>query len=266
MTRCMSVLLAAGIVAGLAGCGSRNEAAPGGKQQLTIYCAAGLRPAIDQIMAEFTAAHPEVAFTPLYGNTGEMFAQARTQETGDLYVAGDQLRMDEAVAAGMVTESKVMAYFKPVLVVPAGNPKHVAGLADLKRDDVRVALADHKAAVGLMADTILTRLGGYEQVMAKANRFGTVGQLCNVIATGTSADAGVVWDATAHQVNASGRKLDFIPAPELADEKMAVPIGLLKFSKNPALARQFIDLCLSAEGQKVFEDLKYNSRRQVEGN
>ena len=69
----------------------------------------------------------------------------------------------------------------------------------------------------------------------------------NKVTTG-QADAGVVYVTDAL---GAGDKVTAVPFPEAASAVNTYPISVLKESKNPDLARKFVDLVTGEAGQKV---------------
>ena len=69
-----------------------------------------------------------------------------------------------------------------------------------------------------------------------------------------SVDAAIVWDAVAADF---ARDVDIVPIPREQNLISRVAIGLLKFSKNKPLARQFMDFLAGVEGKAIFAKHRY---------
>ncbi len=67
-------------------------------------------------------------------------------------------------------------------------------------------------------------------------------------------DASIVWMAQARQFS---KYCDCLPIPGDTYDAVDISVGLLRFTVHPDLARQFMGLLASPEGQKVFEEEGY---------
>jgi molybdate transport system substrate-binding protein len=125
----------------------------------------------------------------------------------------------------------------PVLVTAAGNPKKIASVADLLRDDVRVSLADPEAAaVGKAVRQALSQTKQWDEVWAnKTTARVTVNEVANDVAAVGAADVGIVWNATAAQYE----NLETIEVPALTQQKQQIVIAVLQKSKQPTAALKF---------------------------
>src|SRR5205085_1586162 len=88
--------------------------------------------------------------------------------SADVFIAAEQGFMNEAVRLGLVEKSVPFATMRPLVAVRPGNPKNIAALPDLLRDDVRVSLADpDAAAIGVVARRLLTAAGIWDRLEAR---------------------------------------------------------------------------------------------------
>jgi molybdate transport system substrate-binding protein len=120
-----------------------------------------------------------------------------------------------------------------------GNPKHVSGLKDLMRADVRLSLADpQRAAVSKVVSELLKKDEQWEPLYKKAIiHRETVSEVGNDVKL-AAADAGIVWNATVAQF---ADDLLVLHVPEFDRSKSEIAVGLLASSKDPKLAQEFID-------------------------
>jgi molybdate transport system substrate-binding protein len=225
-------------------------AAAAGPMTLMLYCAAGVQKPAEEIVALFKTRHPEVEFEVVYQGSGTLLAQIGLSQAGDLYIAGDEVFMNQAKDKGLILHAERIAVFTPVLAVPKGNPKHVAGFADLAKDGLRLGLGDEKAAaVGGVSRKLLTRLGVWpaaeKNVVVTA---GTVDQLAVQTSLG-SLDASIIWDATASQFK---DRLDVVAQGD-AGSRVDVPIGVLKFTQHKDTAEEFVALAASPDAAAILQ-------------
>jgi molybdate transport system substrate-binding protein len=220
------------------------------KKTLKLYCAAGVQKPVDELVDLFKSRHAGVEFEVVYQGSGTLLAQIALSKTGDLYIAGDEVFMDQAREKGLIARAQRMAVFTPVVAVPKGNPQHVASFEDLAKAGVRVGLGDEKAAaVGGASVRLLTRLGIWPGVQKNiAVTAGTVDQLAIQTSLG-NLDASIIWDATAWQFK---ERVEVVARGD-TESQVGVPIGILRFTQNEALADEFVRLATSPEAADILK-------------
>jgi molybdenum ABC transporter molybdate-binding protein len=230
----LSLLLAAILIALL--CwrpGERPRGTPQGA--LVVYCAAGLKPPVEalvQAYEEESGAQVQLQ----YGGSGTLLSNLRVARRGDLFIAADQSYLALGRSNQVVTEILPIGTMRAVAVVRRGNPKHIASLADLVREDVRIALANpDAAAIGKLTRELLERSGEWTRLERHARVFKpTVNEIANDVKLG-AVDAGIVWDATVNLYP----DLEPVELRELGGAREKVAVGVLSFSQQPAAALRF---------------------------
>jgi molybdenum ABC transporter molybdate-binding protein len=223
-----------------------------GKTELLVYCAAGLQPAVDPIAREYERQYG-ASIRLMYGGSNTLLSQLEVAGRGDLYLAADDAYLALAEEKKLLAETLPIARMTPVLIVPRENSKRVTGVADLLRDDVRVALANpDQAAVGKVTRECLQKINQWDALEARVRQSGVFKPTVNDVATDVavgSVDAGVVWDAVAAQFP----RVQVIRAPELEAGRVQVSLGVLKTTKVPTQALRFARfLTASDRGLEVF--------------
>lgn len=228
----LAAVAVAAVLAAPQGCGG-PDADPG--VALTLYCAAGMKPPVEAVAAEYRARYGVVTQIQ-YGGSGTLLSSLQIASTGDLYLAADETYLQRARDMGLVAEMLPVARMRPVIAVAKGNPKNILTIDDLLREDIRVALANPDAAsVGKNAKRILSATGHWAALSHHARVFKpTVNDVANDVRMG-AVDAGVIWDATANQYD----ELAAIRVPEFDAEAMQITIGVLRTSERPAAALRY---------------------------
>ena len=139
----------------LAGCDHTPKSSAKGST-LTVFCAAGLKQPVEAIAAKYRE-ELGVEVQLQYGGTGTLLSQIRVAQRGDLFIAADDAGVTDARKFDAIREVIPMVKQRPVIAVRAGNPKKIATLADLARDDVKLALANPEAAA--IGRSVRTALG-----------------------------------------------------------------------------------------------------------
>jgi molybdate transport system substrate-binding protein len=250
-------LTLAGLWLAAAGCGGENP--PGvpadngpdsigivrAGRELTVYCAAGVRPPVAELAEEF-GRRENLRVATVYSGSGVLLSQIDLAQRGDVYVAGDQFFMQQAVNKGLVAKPVPVAHWVAVIGVQKGNPKGVKGVADLARADLKVGLCDEKAAaVGRSAASMLAKAGLAGKVKPAVITM-TVNELGNHLKFGTL-DAAIIWDAIAKQYD-----VDAVPIEPQWRESVSIPAGVLKFTKDERFARKFVEFLAGEDGRRAF--------------
>jgi molybdate transport system substrate-binding protein len=270
-TTLMKRLQAAIVMTAVVGLGFRGGLARGEESApppaaILVHVGGTMRPAMEEICRVFekeTGIKVEVN----YNDSGALMSTIQTTGKGDVCILHDPFP-GSMEKRGLVDQSYTVATLTPVLVVKKGNPKKIAGIKDLTRAEVKVALTDALySTAGHIVDVIFKK-AGIAEAMAKKDiiRARAGGEVANAVKIGT-VDAAIVWDAVAH---ARRDSLDVIPIdigmmpnPKV-DAITTATYGLidmsstkvvlmtLKGSKNLDAARRLGTLAASETGRAVF--------------
>jgi molybdenum ABC transporter molybdate-binding protein len=217
---------------------------------LKLYCAAGIKKPVEAAVRDYGEAYG-IPIEIQYGGSGTLLGNIEVARTGDLYLAGDESYILLAREKGLVAESIPLARFTPVIAVQKDNPKGIAGLKDLLREDVAVALGNPEAAaIGRITHKVLMRTGLWKDLEKNVKVFKpTVNDLALDVSMG-AVDAAVIWDAIADQYE----EVDYVADEAFSAATQRVTIGVLKSSDTPAQALRFARF-LSArdKGLPLFE-------------
>jgi molybdate transport system substrate-binding protein len=185
-----------------------------------------------------------------YAGSEVLLSRIKLSGQGDLYLPGDQYYVDQAVQQGLVTETATVCYLVPVILVRQGNPKGIRTLGDLLKPDAKLGLGDAQAcAVGRNSAQIFRQAGVDEQTLAErvAFRALTVNALGTDVALG-ALDAAIVWDAVAANF---ADKTEAVAIPAEQNVISTVAAGVLRSSRQPELARQFVEFLTTPESRAV---------------
>lgn len=230
---------------------------PSAGKELTLYCAAGLRGPVEEIVHRY-GRECGVAVNVQYGGSNTLLAQIEAGKVGDLFLAADDSYIHVARQKGLAAEVLPVAVMRPVIAVPKGNPKKVASVEDLWTKDLRVGLGNpDQAAIGKVVRDLLKPSGQWEKlarhVTAKGVYKPTVNDLANDVKLG-SIDAAIIWDALVEQYP----DLEAVPATELAAGKGHVALCVLTTTAEPTAALGFARyLAASDRGLPVFRSMGY---------
>lgn len=204
---------------------------------LVVYCAAGIKPPVEAIAKAYEQERFGAPIQLQYGGSGTLLSNLRVADRGDLFIAADTSYIDLAREQGLVREAIPLAQLTPVIAVAKGNPKQIATIDDLARDDVRLALANAEAAsIGQLTKKLLEAAGQWEKISAKTKVFKpTVSEVANDVLLG-AVDAAIVWDSTVRQFP---DKLEAVEVDTWKRETQDVTVAVLSACRRPADALRF---------------------------
>ncbi|MBI5799789.1 MAG: substrate-binding domain-containing protein [Verrucomicrobia bacterium] len=241
----------AALFAALALLQRRDAAPPNGSARttaLTVYCAAGLKQPVEAIAAKYRAEFG-VEVQLQYGPTGALISNLRVAKRGDLFIAADDGSVADARKFELVREVLPLVRQHPVIAVRAGNPKNIRTLADLLRDDVKLALTNPDAAsISRVSKAALGDSWGKLAARATVMK-PTVTEIAADLSLG-SVDAAILWDATVPQF----KGLAAVEVPELKDRVENASAAVLAACSQPAAALKFARYLAAPEkGSAVFQ-------------
>jgi molybdate transport system substrate-binding protein len=248
----MPAIAAAVLVAGLAACstgtGGHPATAPSGAAvtgNVSVFAAASLTEAFNQLGRDFQAAHPGTRVTFDFAGSAQLATQINEGAPADVFASAAPATMKTVTGAGNATGTPAtFARNQLVIAVPKGNPKAVTGLADLAKPGVRVALCAAQVPCGAAAKTALAAAGvaitpvTLEQDVKSALAKVKLGEV----------DAALVYRT---DVRAAAADVDGVEFPESAKAVNDYPIVVLKGASNPAGAQAFVAYVLSDKGRSV---------------
>ena len=232
----------------LAACGSSKGSGGASSSQnatLTVYAAASLTESYDELGKQFEASHPGVKVTFSYAGSQTLVDQLDNGAPADVLATANTSTMAKASDKKLVGQPTTFASNVLTLITPAGNPAHVTGL-DSSLDSAKLVICAPAVPCGA-ATTQLTGLLGV--TLHPVSEEDKVTDVRAKVSTG-QADAGIVYKTDAL---AEGDAVDTV-AIQGADEAVnKYPIALVSASTKKNLGQKWIDLVLSADGQKILE-------------
>ncbi|MCI0457070.1 MAG: substrate-binding domain-containing protein [Gemmataceae bacterium] len=234
-----------------------------------IRLAAGamLMPAVQDVLKEFER-REGVRIDTSYLGCGVLVAQMKSIKGGqkpghfpDAYFACDAPFLDD-----------VQQWFGPgvtisrnevVLIVPKGNGKGIASLADLSRPGLKVGLAHPKnSALGKLTDELLKRLGLYDSVydddwQKRIVHTDAAHTLVNQMRTG-ALDVAVVYRSNVQSAPANVRSyLDVIPV-EHPDAHATQPFAIATGTRHRHLLERLRQALVAARSADRFRSLGFD--------
>ncbi|MFZ4814635.1 MAG: molybdate ABC transporter substrate-binding protein [Phototrophicaceae bacterium] len=227
-------------------------------QTLTVFAAASLTDAFEEIAVGFEAANPGVEVLFNFASSSTLASQLAEGAPADVFASANIAQMRVARdAERIVGRSRIFTQNRLVLVVPSDNPAGITGLADLANDGVLLVIAAPDVPVRTYTDTLLAHLAAddaYGEAYRAAVLANVVSEEANVrqvaakVALG-EADAGIVYvsDVTPDL----SAMVIALPIPDDLNTIARYPIAITNDAADAELAQAFVNYVLSEDGQTV---------------
>jgi molybdate transport system substrate-binding protein len=250
------------LVAALAGCGGGGGGSAGaGEEQggtLTVFAASSLTDAFGELAGTFEERNPGVEVRQSFESSSTLLTQIQQGAPADVFASAAEEEMDAAVKDGLVAgEPEIFVRNREVIMVPEDNPAGIESMRDLARPGITLVLAEDGVPAADYAMEILGEAeaeygGGFKRDVLSnvVSREADVRASVNRVALG---DADAAFGYASDYTPDIRDRVRVVEVPEGLNIVATYPIAALRDAKNPALAREWVDLVVSEEGQRVLE-------------
>lgn len=245
MRRLRALAALAAVVPALAGCAA---GASDRETTLTVYAAASLAPAFEEIGERFESTHRDVDVVFSFAGSSTLVGQVGQGADADVIATADTATMGRLEADGLLTGGpRRFASNTLRIAVPPGNPAGVGSLQDLGAGDVKLVVCAPEVPCGAAAEKA-QELAGID--LSPVSEEQSVTDVLNKVVTG-EADAGLVYVT---DIRAAGDRVEGVPFPGAANVVNIYPIATVGDTEQAELAAEFVQLVLGGEGQAVLHD------------
>lgn len=213
---------------------------------LTVYAAASLTDAFEELAARFEAVSPAVDVAPIVADASSVLAtQILEGAPADVFATADVVTMAGVADEGLLAAApQIFAENAAVLAVPAGNPAGIRDLAGLTAPGVRFIVCAPEVPCGRAAGELLSSAGVQVTPVSEEQ---------NVTAVLTKlqlgeADAGVVYRSDLVRAAGAVDEVDTSGVPAVVNR---YPIAPVATAADPETAEEFVRFVLSADGRAV---------------
>jgi molybdate transport system substrate-binding protein len=227
---------------------------------LTVYAAASLTDAFQEIGDAFDAAHAGVHTEFNFAGSPTLRTQLEQGAEADALAVADQPNMQAAVDKKLVDDTgSIFARNKLTIIVPKGNPGGVTAPKDLAKPGLKLVLAQADVPVGKYARESIAKMAADASFGASFSD----DALANVVSNEPNvksvvtkvqlgeADAGIVY--TTDVTEGVAGDIETIAIPDAFNVFASYPIAVLAEAKHTAAARALIDYVLSDAGQTILK-------------
>jgi len=247
------------LAVGLLGAGAQTRAATS-ESALTVFAAASLAPAFQEIGKRFETGHAGVRVRFNFAGSQQLAAQLEQGARADVFASADERWMEFAKRAGLVTdEPLVFAHNRLIAIVPRSNPGRLGTLQDLARRGVKLVIGAPTVPVGAYTRQVLENFGrssDFEPGYSRRVLANVVSQEDNVRSVVAKVQLGEADAGFVYRSDVSPRLQRYVRTlsiPDSLNVTATYPIAVTRGSPRPELARAFIDALIRDEGQAILE-------------
>ncbi len=235
-----------------AGANSTTAAEPALAGTITVFAAASLTEAFEEVGTAFEAANPGTTVELNFAASSALREQILSGAPADVFASADTTNMDQVVEGGAAADPATFVENQLQIAVPAGNPAGITGLADFANGDLLIGLCAEEVPCGQFGREALTNAGVEPAVDTNEP---DVRSLLTKVEAG-ELDAGIVYVT---DVLSAGDAVDGIDIP--ADENViaAYPIASLSDAANGEVVDEFVAFVLSDEGQEILSSYGFDA-------
>lgn len=288
MKKKLTALLLVGLLSGsmLAGCGGNasddsSTSAPASASveteadqvELVVFAAASMTETLTELSNAYMEENPNVNVVLNFDSSGTLKTQIQEGADCDVFISAGQLQMDQLDANAdpsvntegldfVLEDSRFdILENKVALAVPDDNPKNINSYDDMKAGledgSILLAMGNSDVPVGQYTQKILTYLGLDETALANAGNI-TYGSNVKEVTTQVSeaaVDCGIIYQTDAYS---AGLTVVDTATPEMCGQ-VIYPAAVLNVSKNPDIAKDYLDFLTSDDADAVFEEVGFTA-------
>jgi molybdate transport system substrate-binding protein len=222
----------------------RSAAAPSVSGSVVVFAAASLKNTFTALAAQFETEHPAVKVVTSFGGSDSLAAQIVGGAPVDVFAAANTTTMATVENAHDADPATDFATNTLEIAVAPGDPLHIAGLADLAKPGVKLAVCASSVPCGAAADKALQAASVTVRPVTEEQ---DVTSVLTKVELG-EVDAGLVYRT---DVKAAGAKVDGVDFAEASHAVNTYPIAVVTTGKNARAAAVFVQFVLSPRGQQV---------------
>ena len=280
MKKLFALLMSLSLILALTACGESqtDETVSDGDSstqtepvELYVFAAASMEESLDQVIADYEAAHEGITIVPTYDSSGTLKTQIQEGADCDVFISAAPKQMNQLDAQGGEENTEGLDFVasdtrldllenKVTLVVPEGNPKGIESfdqLAQLLRSgDVLLAMGNSDVPVGQYTQKIFAYYGLDEASLADAQVL-SYGSNVKEVATQVAeaaVDCGVIYATDAFS---EGLTVVDEATSEMCGQ-VIYPAAVMKNSQHPDEAKSFLDYLSTDEAMAHFEGVGFS--------
>ena len=235
------------------GAGTTTSPAPELTGELTVFAAASLSSAFDELATQFAQLHPGLEVAPIsYDGSSVLATQLLGGAAVDVFASADEKNMTKVTDAALASGAAPFATNTLEIAVAPGNPAEISSLQSLTASGLTVVLCAAEVPCGAAAQKLLSAAG---VTLSPASEEQNVTAVLTKVTSG-EADAGLVYRT---DVDAAGDAVTGVEIDGADAATNVYPIAALTAAPNPEAARAFVAFVLSADGQRILKSFGFGA-------
>lgn len=222
------------------------------KKEMLFYIGITMIKPVNILVKRFEKTH-NCTIKILQGGSKDLYDSVKLSKKGDLYLPGSLSYRTKYLKEGILLDGKFVGYNKLALVVKKGNPKKIpAKLGVVSNEKYRVILGNEESgSVGNATKKMLIDNDIYEYAVMNALFLSPDSRNITASIKNDKADVAINWYATTFW-DENKKYVEALVLSENIAKKKKLIFNLLKSSKYPDLAKEFMEYAASQEGRNVF--------------
>ena len=226
---------------------------PAPASTILVAAAISLQKALQEITPIYTSANPSQTVNYNFAASGILARQIEQGAPVDVFIAAADKQMNDLQQQGLLVAGtqKFLLTNQLVLIVPKQSSVSVTNFRQLIKPEVkRISIGEPRSVpAGLYAAEVLKNLGIWEQVKSKFVLGNNVKSVLTTVETG-NVDAGIVYLTDA---KSSERSEIVATADKKLHSPIRYPVAVIKSSKSPDGARQYLEFLQSKAATTIFK-------------
>lgn len=219
---------------------------------LIVSAAASMQDAMQAIQSAYSQQKQNETIKYNFGASGALQQQIEQGAPVDVFISAAPKQMKALQDKNLLLADTQKDLLKNTIVLI--TPQNTTGISDFKdltsNKANKIAIGDPKSVpAGEYGKAVLTSLKLFDQLQPKLVLASNVRQVLNYVETG-NVSAGIVYGTDAKTSN----KVKVVAtAPENTHPPIIYPVAVLKGSKNPDAAKEFVQFLSSDPAKAIFE-------------
>jgi molybdate transport system substrate-binding protein len=226
---------------------------PAPTSTILVAAAASLQKSLQEVTRLYTKTNPSQKIDYNFAASGALQQQIEQGAPVDVFISAADKQMKALQAKGLVLSGtqKNLLTNQLVLITPTKSPVALTNFSQLVQPQInRIAIGETRTVpAGQYATEVLKNLKIFDRVKSKFVLGNNVRSVLTAVETG-DVEAGIVYLTDA---KSSARVTIAATADEKLHAPITYPIAVLKSSKSPDAARNYVDFLQSNSAKAVFK-------------
>ncbi|MBV6623772.1 MAG: molybdate ABC transporter substrate-binding protein [Rivularia sp. (in: Bacteria)] len=221
--------------------------------ELTVSAAASMQDAMKEVAKAYQEEYPNTKITYNFASSGTLTQQIKQGAPVDIFISANEKFMDELDKNNLLlaeTRRDLLKNNVVLIVRKKDNINNISRFQELTNPNIkRFSIGEPESVpAGQYAKQVLSNLKIYEQLKPKTVFAKDVRQVLAYVELG-NVDAGIVYGTDA-QISKQVKVV--ATASEDTHKAIIYPVAAIKRTKNPEVAKEFIQFLFSNSAREIF--------------